>query len=288
MDAGKKEQYERVDFMDKYGIIPYSIWETDNPKFSNKIMKVIEEGKGISTRENSLKSYGGAGENTLFKSTASYFNPFLCKIIYSSYCFKGGWIFDPFASVVRPYMAKELGYNYIGCEIRKEESDKINKLLETKFSKYLNFESDVKVEHLDCREYETERKFDLIFTCPPYWNLETYSTDERDMSNISDYDTFLNEMQNVFLKCINLMHDNSYCCFVVADFRDYSDGRKKINRLVPFVSDMIRCGESAGLILYDKVILKKPLGTAPSRVKMWNNRKTVRIHEELIVFKKTY
>ena len=83
------------------------------------------------------------------------------------------------------------------------------------------------------------------------------------------------------------MHEDSYCCFVVADFRDYSEGRKLINRLVPFVSDMIHCGEDAGLVLYDKVIVKKPLGTAPSRLKLWNNRKTVRIHEELLIFKKS-
>ena len=45
-------------------------------------------------------------------------------------------------------------------------------------------------------------------------------------------------------------------------------------------------GEESGLSLYDKVIVKKPMGTAPSRLKLWNNRKTVRIHEELLVFKK--
>ena len=94
-------------------------------------------------------------------------------------------------------------------------------------------------------------------------------------------------MSKVYSKCANLMHDESYCCFVVADFRDYSEGRKLINRLIPFVSDMIRCGEDSGLTLYDKVIIKKPLGTAPSRLKLWNNRKTVRIHEELIIFKKS-
>ena len=107
-----------------------------------------------------------------------------------------------------------------------------------------------------------------------------------DMSNISDYNIFLSEMKNVYRKCLSLMHKNSYCCFVVADFRDYTEGRKLVNRLVPFVSDMIRCGEDAGLILYDKVILKKPMGTAPSRLKLWNNRKTVRIHEELLVFRR--
>ena len=80
------------------------------------------------------------------------------------------------------------------------------------------------------------------------------------------------------------MKPDGYCCFVVGDFRDYSDGRKKINTLIPFTADVIHTALINGLNLYDKVILKKPMGTAPQRLKMWNNRKTVRIHEELLVF----
>ena len=277
------EQYERVDFMSTYGVVPFSIWESDDPKFSNPILKHLKERQGESTRENTLKSFGGAGENTAYTATTSYFNPKLCKIIYSSYCPKNGTIFDPFSSVVRPYMAKILDYNYVGCEVRKDECDKINEMLNTNS---LFEESDVRVLNMDCREFETDQKFDLVFTCPPYWNLETYSEQDNDLSSITDYSDFLTEISKVYSKCSFLMHDESYCCFVVADFRDYSEGRKLINRLVPFVSDMIRCGEESGLSLYDKVIVKKPMGTAPSRLKLWNNRKTVRIHEELLVFKK--
>lgn len=280
----RTENYERVDFLSTYGIIPYSIWETENAKFSNSILKELKERNGESTRENTLKSFGGAGEKTAYTSTTSYFNPNLCKIIYSSYCPPKGKIFDPFSSVVRPYMAKSMGYNYVGCEIRKNEAEKIQKILDNSF--VFGEQCDVSVHNMDCRKFQTNEKFDLIFTCPPYWTLETYSQEKGDMSNISDYNIFLSEMKNVYRKCLSLMHKNSYCCFVVADFRDYTEGRKLVNRLVPFVSDMIRCGEDAGLILYDKVILKKPIGTAPSRLKLWNNRKTVRIHEELLVFRR--
>jgi len=283
LESEKTEQYERVDFLSTYGVIPYSIWETENAKFSNPILKELKERVGESTRENTLKSFGGAGEKTAYTATTSYFNPNLCMIVYSSYCPKNGKIFDPFASVVRPYMAKSMGYNYVGCEVRAEESKKIQSILDSSF--LFGEECEVEVHNKDCREFQTDEKFDLIFTCPPYWTLETYSNESGDMSNIVDYNSFLSEMKKVYSKCLSLMHNDSYCCFVVADFRDYTDGRKLINRLIPFVSDMIRCGEDAGLVLYDKVILKKPMGTAPSRLKLWNNRKTVRIHEELLVFR---
>lgn len=279
------EKYERVDFLDTYGVVPYSIWESDDPKFSNPILKKLKERNGESTRENTLKSFGGVGPNTAYTSTTSYFNPKLCKIVYSSYCPSGGTIFDPFSSIVRPYMAKYLGYNYTGCEIRPDECEKINDILNE--TVLLQDSTNVTVHNIDCRKFQSNFKYDLIFTCPPYWNLEKYSDSSEDMSAIGNYKDFLYEMQKVYEKCRDLMHDNSYCCFVVADFRDYSLGRKLVNRLVPFVSDMIQCGESAGLILYDKVIIRKPMGTAPSRVKLWNTRKTVRIHEELLVFRKT-
>jgi len=280
---GTHEKYERVDFLETYGITPFSIWETDDPKYSNPILKHLKEYRGESTREGTLKSFGGAGDNTKFNSSTSYFNPKLCKIVYSSYCPKNGYIFDPFASVTRPYVAKVMEYNYVGCEIRKDECDKINKILN---ENTLFKTSNVEVVNMDCRNFVTDQKFDLVFTCPPYWNLETYSEIEGDMSNIQKYDVFLSEIGRVFNKCVSVMKDDAFCCFVVADFRDYSQGRKLIERLVPFVSDMISCGEKNGLYLYDKVILKKPLGTAPSRLKLWNNRKTVRIHEELLVFRK--
>ena len=107
------EKYERVDFMSTYGMIPYSIWESDDPKFSNPILKYLKERQGKSTRENTLKSFGGAGENTAYTATTSYFNPKLCRIVYSSYCPQNGTIFDPFSSVVRPYVAKLMDYIYL-------------------------------------------------------------------------------------------------------------------------------------------------------------------------------
>ena len=46
------ENYERVDFMSTYGMIPYSIWESEDAKFSNPILKFLKERQGKSTREN--------------------------------------------------------------------------------------------------------------------------------------------------------------------------------------------------------------------------------------------
>ncbi len=283
MTTGTKEKYDRVDFLSTYGIVPYSVWDLrDSVKFNNEIYKKLGERTGKSTREGTAKYFGSAGEKTVFTGTTSYFSPYLAKVIYQSYSQKGDLVFDPFASTVRPYMAVQTERRYIGCEVRQDEVDKINKIL-APFS--FLFGDNVKVIHKDCRLFESEEMFDLVFTCPPYWNHETYSDLLDDMSNINDYDLFLSEMVKVGKVCNRVLKEDKFCVIVAGDFRDYSEGRKNIERLVPFTSDLIKTFEIAGFYLYDKVVVIKRLGTAPSRTKMWNNRKTVRIHEDVLIFK---
>ena len=277
----RKEKYERVDLLKVYGVMPYSVWEMDSPKYSNPIRKHLNETYGNSSREGTLKSFGGAGERTAFTTTTSYFNPALARTVYRSYAPKHGSVFDPFASVVRPYVAMLEGMRYVGCEIREEEAKKIQCSLGGDL-----FSSRVEVLHTACMDVSSREKFDLIFSCPPYFNLECYSDLQGDISNINNYPAFLVALEQVLKHSIRFLKDDGYFVLVVADFRDYSEGRKLVNRLVPFVADTIKSAQKVGLGLYDKVIIKKPIGTAPARLKMWNNRKTVRVHEELLVLKK--
>lgn len=264
----------------------FSIWDIDNSAFNNPIKKTIGELYGKSTRENTRRSDAG-GINHKYKSTTSYFNPYLCKLVYDAYCPPDGWIFDPFASITRPYMAHLCNFNYIGCEIRFNEVEKIRKLITPSSFFSLPNQSNVVIENIDCRAFDSTKKFDLVFTCPPYWNLEVYSDMPSDLSNYSNYDDFLCEITKVYAKCFNLTHANSFMCIVVGDFRDYSNNRMNVNRLIPYTSDTIKCAENSSWILYDRIILKKPMGSAPARVRTWNTRKVVRIHEELLVFRKT-
>jgi DNA modification methylase len=281
MAQGKIEQYERVDFIETYGIIPYSIWDlTKSMKYNNQIESVLRDKEG-GTREASAKYFDGAGPLTKFTATTSYFNAFLARCVYRSYSKLGDTIFDPFSSIVRPYVAAIEGRKYIGCEVRKDECDKANSILSADLSC-----AGSKVLNIDCRQYEHNGpKVDAIFTCPPYWSHERYSDLSGDMSNIEKYGEFLNEMGKVAALCHSIIKADGYVALVTSDFRDYTQGRKLIERLVQFSADMVRVFEGVGFILYDKVVIAKPLGSAPARVKLWNNRKTVRIHEDLLIFK---
>jgi len=78
---------------------------------------------------------------------------------------------------------------------------------------------------------------DFVVTSPPYWailnkkpdhkSLErvrrelatTYSTDKRDLGNMTDYGAFVDELVGVFLACGRVLKSKRYMAIIVSDFR---------------------------------------------------------------------
>ena len=91
---------------------------------------------------------------------------------------KGGKILDPFAGgSVRGIVAEEMGFHYDGIELSEEQV-----LANQKQSNKPNWiigDSDKEIFFLD-------RDYDFIFTCPPYYDLEVYSDNKDDLSNMSE------------------------------------------------------------------------------------------------------
>ena len=104
-----------------------------------------------------------------------------------------------------------------------------------------------------CKELKSleSESFDFMITSPPYWgilhkqdqkvkkqrvanDLDTvYSTDERDLGNVSKYEDFLDILTNdIFLQCARVLKTGRYMAIVVSDFRDK-------NEYVSFHSDII-------------------------------------------------
>jgi DNA modification methylase len=90
---------------------------------------------------------------------------------------------------------------------------------------------------------------DFIVTSPPYWNilhkedhkarqerkardLDThYSNDRRDLGNIHEYATFVNELSKILGECGLALKPKKYLALIVSDFRDKS-------RFVMFHADL--------------------------------------------------
>lgn len=227
--------------------------------------------------------YDGERGDSAMESGTSVFDPVLCELMYLWFCPKEGHIVDPFAGgSVRGVVASMLGYEYTGIELRKEQVDANRKQRDD-----ICLPGKPKPEwvHGDSNYIDgllEGGKFDFIFSCPPYYNLEIYSDEEGELSAMETYEDFIKSYHNIISKACNLLKDNRFACFVVGEIRD-EDGRYR-----NFVGDTINGFLKAGLNYYNEAILVTAVGTLPIRIDRQFNgyRKLGKTHQNILVFYK--
>lgn len=212
---------------------------------------------------------------------ASIFDPVLCELSYRWFCPEGGRIIDPFAGgSVRGVVAGILGFEYAGIDLRKEQVE-----ANTKQAKVLKIDTDaVKWFAGDSNEVLDEIEFkdiDFVYSCPPYADLEKYSDDPKDLSNM-DYADFKEVYFSIIKKAVSQLKDDRFACFVVGDVRD------KKGFYYNFVSDTIQAFKDAGMELYNEMILVNVVGSLAIRVRRQFNggRKVGKMHQNVLVFYK--
>jgi DNA modification methylase len=206
----------------------------------------------------------------------SIFDPVLCECMYRWFTPEGGQIVDPFAGgSVRGIVAGALGRKYWGCDLRKEQIDANKKqILTIQVDPVPNWVCGDSMQTLS-----TAPPADFVFSCPPYGNLEKYSDDPADLSNM-EWHTFLANYKRIILRTIKVLKHDRFACFVVGDFRDNNGFYRN------FVSETIGAFQDCGAKLYNELILATPIGTACMRVtKQFNaGRKVVKIHQNVLIF----
>lgn len=127
---------------------------------------------------------------------------------------------------------------------------------------------------------KTSEKYDFLFSCPPYADLEVYSKLEGDISNM-DYKDFMEAYESIIDKSAKLLKPGGYACFVVGEVRD------KKGNYIGFVPDTIRAFEKAGLRYYNEAILLNAIASASLRAGVnMRSKKLVKIHQNVLIFKK--
>lgn len=216
-------------------------------------------------------------KNMNLKGT-SIFDPVLCEVIYNWFCPKGGTVFDPFAGgSVRGVVAEKLGCKYIGIDLSQRQVD-ANQINGDKMGVYPAWYCD---DSRNADKYINDEEADLVFSCPPYHNLEKYSSHPLDLSNMN-YSDFLEAYEDIILKACRKLKDNSFAAWVVGDIRDNKGAYRD------FIGETKRIFKSAGLCLYNEFILLEQYGTAPLRAgKVFSARKkAVKVHQNVLVFYK--
>jgi DNA modification methylase len=209
----------------------------------------------------------------------SIFDPVLCELVYKWFCPEQGVIFDPFAGgSVRGIVANILGYNYYGIDLNK-----IQIAANIEEGKLLTLDNPPHWFTGDSEEANTlipQLKADLIFTCPPYHDLEQYTDEMEDLSNMS-WESFKDKYKRIISNSVLMLKDNRFACFVVSEIRD---DKGFLKGLVPFTIEAFRQG---GMRLYNEIILVNAIGSLPVRINgQFQYRKIGRTHQNVLVFYK--
>lgn len=236
-------------------------------------------GRTLTTEEFQREFYEGPDT---YQSGTSIFDPVLCEIAYRWFCPSGGTIFDPFAGgSVRGIVAARLNRKYIGHELRGEQVIENVRQRETIVEK-----SSPQPEWIvgDSRELDKTCRgvsVDFVFSCPPYGDLEVYSDDPADLSNMP-YEQFLAAYREIIAKSCALLRDNRFACFVVGDIRDKKGNYRN------FVGETVQAFIDAGLKLYNEAILVTSVGSLPIRAgkQFESSRKLGKTHQNILVFVK--
>lgn len=209
----------------------------------------------------------------------SIFDPALCEVIYKWFCPIGGSILDPFAGgSVRGIVANYLGYNYTGIDIRQEQIDS-NREQSSEILP-INRQPNWYVGDSNKVLENFKNKYDFVFSCPPYANLEKYSDLEGDISNMNLED-FFNTYKLIIKKTCDLLKVNHFACFVVGEVRDNK------GFYIGLVPKTIEFFEDCGMRFYNEAILLNPVASASMRANgNMKTQKLVKIHQNVLVFKK--
>ena len=247
--------------------------------FSGKKDSSIVNGNGLNWSQSTKDMVTKIAGNS---DGISVFDPVLCELSYKWFNVPNGKILDCFAGgSVRGIVAAKLGYEYFGNDLRIEQIEA-----------NIQNAKEVLQEQLiyptwtcgDSRNIDTIAKgyeADLLFSCPPYADLEVYSDSKEDISNMR-YDDFLFAYREIIRKSCSLLKNDRFAVFVVGDVRD------KKGFYQNFVSDTIHAFIDSGLMLYNDMVLLNSVGNAGMRAnKTFNGgRKVIKVHQNVLVFYK--
>lgn len=272
----KKEWNEKIELAgEKYGI--------PNPKFAsrdgcwqgkNGMSNVVLANHKIVDGEivhNKSKTLNG---------NASVLDPVACEVILRMFMpTEGKSVYNPFGGGVQfGFVTGSYGYEYLASEIRQNQCDANNILCQ-------DFEN-VKWVKADSSKYLPEKKYDLCFSCPPYYKVEEYldyngEIPEGELNSIPTYEEFRDTLFEGYKKGIEVLNDN--CFFVVMT----GDSRDKNGAYYGCEAEHELFFKQQGLHIYNKIVYLECEFTRLAHAKVTlNYRKFPKREQKILVFYK--
>ena len=262
---------------DKFIVPPFSILNAREGKWQERKKAwrklILDKGeardhvKAFSNNNWEGKEYGGEGLNNV-----SILDPVLSEIIIKWFGLENSNIIDCFAGdTVFGYVSSYLNNNFTGIELRQEQVDYNNE--NGLNAKYICDDGRNILNHID------ENSQDLLFSCPPYFDLEVYSDLSNDASNQKEYKDFIEILDTAFSNSIRCLKNNRFAVVVCGDVRD------KKGNYYRFPDHIKEIFERNNMPLYNELILIDPIGNLQLRVgKYMEHRKVGKTHQNVLVF----
>ena len=218
-----------------------------------------------------------ASKSKVLSAGVSLLDPVMAEIVCHWFGFENCKTFDCFAGdSIFGYVSAHLGNEFIGIELREEQVLLNSERVKGMNARYINDDGQNVAKHIKPNSQ------DLLFSCPPYYDLEIYSDKENDASNQGTYEDFLVIIANAFKSAITCLKEDRFAVIVVGDVRD-----KKTGFYYNFVDDIKRIFKDSDIALYNELILiETGASTALRASRYMDSRKVAKMHQNILVFYK--
>jgi 1-aminocyclopropane-1-carboxylate deaminase/D-cysteine desulfhydrase-like pyridoxal-dependent ACC family enzyme len=279
---------------DDFGAPPISVLDANQPYWRDRKQEwrettglgdIDEAREEIQTTSSERMNRSGTG------STTSIFDPVLAELMYRWFAPSNATVLDPYAGgLVRGALASWFGHEYHGVDINEEQIEVNRRRWDEEVTPPETAPDSVTpptYHHGGAQDIPeplddgAPDEYEFILACPPYHDLEEYTDQENDLSNMA-YDEFLMHYRESIINAADLLKDGHFAVYVVGDVRDDEGAYRGL------VADTIKCAQNAGLSLYNDAVMRTPLGSVQLRARNFfvPGRKLVKSHQNILVFYK--
>jgi hypothetical protein len=211
---------------------------------------------------------------------ASVLDPTACEIILRMFMPKAGFkVYNPFGGGVQfGFVTGGSGFEYLATEIRQNQCDANNALCQDFYrTRWIKADSSKYVPH---------DKYDLIFSCPPYYKVEKYidydgKSPEGELNCFPTYESFRDTLFAGYKCAIEALNDN--CFFVVMT----GDSRDKNGAYYGCEAEHELFFKSQGLKIYNRIVyLESEFTRRAQAKKTLHHRKFPKSEQKILVFYK--
>lgn len=213
-------------------------------------------------------------------ANVSVLDPVACEVILRFFMPKNGCrVYNPFGGGVQMgFVTGSYDYEYLSSEIRQNQCDANNAICKDFYN--------TRWIKSDSSKFIPKQKYDLIFSCPPYYKVEEYldydgKSPDGELNSLPTYDQFIEMLFAGYKNAIEVLNDN--CFFVVMT----GDSRDKNGAYYGCEAQHELFFKSQGLHIYNKITyLECEFTRLAQAKKTLNTRKFPKREQKILVFYK--